>query len=335
LVVAPTLNFDMATVQVAVRAGAGGVLLIGADRPPANLAAELSAALATSGAGPAPAIMADEEGGGIQRLEGAVTSVPWARQMAQTMSPAQVEALAADVGRGMRQLGVGVDLAPVVDLDDRPGPNATNPDGLRSFSAVPSIAASYGVAFLQGLRSAGVLAVVKHFPGLGGASGNTDYGLASTVPLAQLQVAGLAPFRAAIAADVPAIMVSNASVPGLTNLPASLSPAAIDGLLRHSLGFQGLVLTDSLSAGAVAQAGYQLPAAAATAIEAGADMILFGSTLTPAETVLLSPQNVATSIHEIVDAIVSATAAGSLPIDRLNNAVEHVLEAKDINLCAR
>jgi beta-N-acetylhexosaminidase len=234
----------------------------------------------------------------------------------------------------MRQLGVSVDLAPVVDLDDRPGPSATNPDGLRSFSAVPGIAASYGLAFVKGLRSAGIVPVVKHFPGLGGASGNTDYSLASTVPFAQLQVAGLVPFRAAIAAGVPAIMVSNAAVPGLTDLPASLSPAAIDGLLRHTLGFEGLVLTDSLSAGAVAQAGYQLPEASAAAIEAGADMILFGSTLTPTETVLLSPQNVATSIRQIVEAIVSATAAGSLPIDRLNNAVEHVLAAKDVNLCA-
>jgi beta-N-acetylhexosaminidase len=128
-------------------------------------------------------------------------------------------------------------------------------------------------------------------------------------------------------------MMSNASVPGLTNLPASLSAAAIDGLLRTTLGFQGLVLTDSLSAAAVTQAGFDLPRAATAAIEAGADMVLFGSTLTAADTSLLTPASVARSTAEIIDAIVAANAAGSLSNARLNGAVEHVLAAKHVDLC--
>src|SRR5262249_28158003 len=135
-----------------------------------------------------------------------------------------------------------------VDVDGGAGPSATNPDGSRSFSADPAVAAQYGVAFLQGLRAGGVLPVVKHFPGLGGSSGNTDVGPAQTLPLAALRTAGLPPFEAAIRAGAPAVMIANATVPGLTNLPASLSSNAIDGLLRHDLGFGGLVLTDSLSA---------------------------------------------------------------------------------------
>jgi beta-N-acetylhexosaminidase len=331
--VAPVLNFNMASVQVADDAGAGGILFLGGASPPPNLAAELRATLTSSSHGLAPLVMADQEGGGVQRLGGAVPSMPWPRRMAQTMTPGQVEALATSVGRSMAQLGVDVNLAPVLDLDAGPGPSATDPDGLRSFSAVPATAARYGVAFMQGMQAGGVVPVVKHFPGLGGASGNTDYGPATTQPLADLQESGLIPFRAAIAAGAPAVMVANAAIPGLTPLPASLSPAAINGLLRHDLGFQGLVVTDSLSAGAISQSGYRLPNAAVAAISAGADMILFGSTLTPAQTLLLSPSNVSATISQIVGAIVVATANGTIPVARLNTAVSHVLAVEHAQLC--
>jgi beta-N-acetylhexosaminidase len=253
--------------------------------------------------------------------------------MAATMTPDQVQALATTVGNGMRQLGVDVNLAPVLDLDAGPGPSKTDPDGLRSFSADAATTARYGVAFVHGMQAAGVVPVVKHFPGLGGASPNTDYAPATTQPLAELRTAGLIPFQAAIAAGAPAVMVANAAVPGLTTLPASLSPAVINGLLRHDLGFGGLVLTDSLSAGAISQSGYPIPQAAVAAISAGADMILFGSTLTPAAGDLLSPGNLSATINVVVGAIVAATANGTIPMARLNAAVSHVLAVKRVQLC--
>jgi beta-N-acetylhexosaminidase len=333
--VAPVLNFNPDAVSVAVRDGAGGILFLGNAAPPQNLAAQLHAALARSAPGPAPFVMADEEGGGIQRLAGAVISLPWARDLARTATPDRVETLTAELGSDMKQLGVGVDLAPVLDVDGGVGPSASNPDGSRSFSADPAVAGQYGVAFQQGLRTGGVLPVVKHFPGLGGSSGNTDVGPAQTLPLAALRAAGLPPFEAAIKAGAPAVMIANATVPGLTNLPASLSSDVIAGLLRHDLGFGGLVLTDSLSAGAITQAGYALPHAATSAIGAGADMILFGSTLTPAETELLTPANVDRSVNEIVATIATAVGSGALPESRLDSAVGHVLTAKGVDLCAR
>ena len=333
LVVAPVLNFDPAGVQVAVRAGAGGVLFLGGQRAPAGLAAELRGALATPGPGLAPLFMADEEGGGIQRLQGPVDPLPWPRDMAATRSAPQIEALASTAGRQMLALGVGVDLAPVLDVDGGPGPSATDPDGSRSFSADPAVAGRDGVAFMAGLQQAGVLAVVKHFPGLGGASGNTDYGAVSTRPLAELKAGGLVAFKSALAAGARAVMMSHASVPGLSTLPASLSAPAI-GLLRTTLGFQGLVLTDSLSAGAITQAGFDLPHAALTAITAGADLVLFGSTLTPAAAALLSPPVLAASINSIVDALVQAAKSGALPLSRLDDAVEHTMAARHADLCA-
>jgi beta-N-acetylhexosaminidase len=117
-------------------------------------------------------------------------------------------------------------------------------------------------------------------------------------------------------------MVGDVSIPGLTGgLPATLSTAAITGLLRHRLGFQGLVLTDSLSALAVQDAGYIVPEAAARAIEAGADMVLFES-----------PDPEVTT-NEVIASIASAVTSGRLSAARLDDAVQHVLKAKNVPLC--
>ncbi|HWG72968.1 MAG TPA: glycoside hydrolase family 3 N-terminal domain-containing protein, partial [Acidimicrobiales bacterium] len=283
--------------------------------------------------GVAPLAMADEEGGGVQRLAGVVAPFAWPRRLAQTMTVRHVEALGATVGAEMAHAGVGADLAPVLDVDGGAGPSATDVDGLRSFSADPSAAAAYGSAFADGLARGGVIAVVKHFPGLGAATGNTDYGPMATVPLSALRAGGLIPFRAAINAGVPAVMVSNATVPGLSTVPASLSGSVIGGLLRRQLGFSGLVVTDSLSAGAISDAGYTLGTAAVAAVRAGADMVLFGSTLTAAQALLLEPPEVAATTNAIVAALSDAVTSGALPADTLDAAVVQVLHAKHVDLC--
>jgi beta-N-acetylhexosaminidase len=308
----------------------GGVLLLGSKTPP-DLAAQITTA---DGVAATPLfVMADQEGGGVQRLAGLVVNLPWARQTAASMAADAVEAAAARLARQMRTLGVNVDLAPVLDVDGGTGPNARDPDGLRSFSSDPAVVARYGTAFMQGLIRGGVMPVVKHFPGLGGATGNTDYGPAETQPLSTLRSTGLPPFEAAIHQGAPAVMVSNATVPELAEEPASVSSAVVQTLLRGELGFHRLVLTDSLSAGAVTAAGYTTSRAALAAVEAGADMTLFGSTLTRAEMQLLSPANVATSTAQIVAALVTAVESRALPTERLNQAVLRVLAAKGISLC--
>jgi beta-N-acetylhexosaminidase len=318
-----------------IRVGTGGVLFLGGAKAPSDLRQQLMSAVGSGGSSASPLVMADVEGGGVQRLSGVVEAFPWARQLAATESVAQVEQLATAVGRQMLSAGVTVDLAPVVDLDDRSGPSSTNPDGLRSFSINPATASAYGVAFMQGLRNVGVIPVVKHFPGIGHSTQNTDYGTAATRPLSELRTAGLKPFIAAIAARAPAVMISNAYVPGLTTKPASVSRAIIHDLLRAQLGFNGLVLTDSLSAGAITAAGYTVPQAAVAAIEAGADLVLFGSTLTTADTALLSPSNVAATQHAIINALAAAFNAGDLTSTRLNEALTHVLIAKGLTICRK
>lgn len=333
LIAVPVLDGQPAAVSVAVTMQAGGILLIGAVPSAGQLQTSLQPAV-NDRHGPSPMVMTDEEGGGVQRLVPDVASLPWPRQMAATMTPAQVEQAAAVLAGQMKAIGVTVDLAPVLDVDGGAQLSATDPDGPRSFSTDPTTAASYGTAFADGLKSGGVLAVAKHFPGLGDASGNTDYGPAETRPISALRTAGLLPFERAVDSGIRAVMVANASVPGLSAGPASLSAPVITGLLRDQLHFTGLVMTDSLSAGAISAAGYSVPDASVAAVEAGADLVLFGSTLTAADTAQLTPGRVQTETQSIVTALTQAVSSGALPVSRLDQAVTDVLAAKRVNLCS-
>jgi beta-N-acetylhexosaminidase len=320
--VVPVGEGDVAAVTSEVAAGAGGVILFGSVAP-ANLGASLRILTSSAPGGIKPFVMTDEEGGAVQRMANLVGSIPSARQMAATMSPAQIRQLATTAALRMQAAGVTMDLAPVLDLDNGQGPNNRDPDGTRSFSLNPSLAAADGVAFLQGLEAGGIVPVVKHFPGLGQASANTDVAPATTQPWSVLQHAGLGPFESAFASGAPAVMIANAAVPGLSTLPASISPVVMTTILRDQLGFNGLVMTDSLSAGALVDIGYSVPRAVVAAISAGADMVLYTAAAAQVE----SLENATAA------ALVAAVNAGSLERSRLVSAVATVLSAKHINLC--
>jgi beta-N-acetylhexosaminidase len=221
--------------------------------------------------------------------------------------------------------GVNTDLAPVLDVDARAQePGATNPDGYRSFSGEPAVAAKDGTAFMKGLDEAGVLSVVKHFPGLGYATRNTDYGPANTLSWAKLQSTGLVPFRQAINSGAAAVMMSNARVPGLSSLPAGLSAVVVQAL-RTTLGFTGLIVTDSLSAGAISALHLAEPAASVMAIAAGDDLILYGSPASPSASLALAAK--------ISTAIVNAVDAGMISRATLVSAAAQVLAARNQVAC--
>jgi beta-N-acetylhexosaminidase len=322
-VVVPVDETDVASVGPEVAAGAGGVLLFGSTAP-SDLGTSLQSLDSLAPGGIAPFVMSDEEGGVVQRMANLVGSIPSAREMGATMTPTEIGHLATDLAERMRQAGVTMDLAPVLDVDGGQGPNNTDPDGTRSFSPEVSVASEDGLAFAEGLESGGVVPVIKHFPGLGGASGNTDVMSASTPPWSTLQKVGLVPFEKAIRAGVPAVMIANASVPGLTKLPASISANVITGLLRDQLGFQGLVITDSLSAVSLSAIGYSVPAATVAALVAGADMVLFAA----------DESEVPAITSDTVSAVVAAVDAGRLSRARLENAVGHILTAKGVRVCS-
>jgi beta-N-acetylhexosaminidase len=317
VIVDPVDEGDVGALSAEVESGIGGIILLGSDATPA-LANELHQLLALAPAGRVPFVMVDEEGGAVQRLESVVGSVPSARTMGQTMTASAIGALAKGLGARLRSLGVTMDLAPVLDLDGAPGPNSIDADGTRSFSPSGPIATADGLAFLRGLLSSGVVPVLKHFPGLGGATGNTDLGPAATKQYVGVGTSGVQPFSKAIRAGAPAVMVANASVPGLTPRPASLSRSVITGVLRNKLGFTGLVLTDSLSVPSITAAGYTLPEAVVAALRAGADEVLFNA----------APAEVGADNAEIQAAITHAVVRHKLSRGRLIQAVSDAEAAK-------
>ena len=322
-VVVPVDESDVASVTPEVAAGVGGVILFGASAP-SRLGVSLRKLASSAPDGIAPFVMADEEGGVVQRMANLVGSIPSAREMGASMTPAQIRRLAIGLAERMRAAGVTMDLAPVLDVDGGQGPGNQDPDGTRSFSADEKTASADGLAFASGLQAGGVVPVVKHFPGLGGATGNTDVTPASTPPWSTLERVGLVPFENALDAKLPAVMVANATIPGLTNLPASISPVVLSGLLRDRLGFQGLVMTDALSAVALSAIGYTVPKATVAALQAGADMVVFDA----------DPGAVASLTNHTVSAVVSAVGAGKLGLARLVGAVAHILKVKHVDVCA-
>ena len=206
-----------------------------------------------------PIVASDEEGGTVQRLRSAIGQIPSARELAKK-TPAEAAAVHAEHAAAMKALGFTMDFAPVADV------GSGSDLGSRSFGNDPTQVSSFVNAVFPAIAGAGVTPVVKHWPGLG--AGNTDPhdALGTLADVETLRARDLLPFDAAIASGVPAIMVTHAEVPGLTaeGEPTSLSTAAITGELRGRQGFTGLVITDSLGMGAVADLGTQADLAEAT-----------------------------------------------------------------------
>ncbi len=325
-VVAVSMNaMNVGVLAPAARAGFGAILLFG-NRAPASLAAILHTLQRERTDTVTTLVMTDAEGGGVERLSNVLAPIPWAQTMGKNLSDAQITAEGARLGRTMLGAGLNVDLAPVADLDARAVvPSATDADGLRAFGALPTTVSGDVVAFEMGLESAGVLGTIKHFPGLGGASMNTDYGPAHTLNWATLQTSALLPYRAAVAHTKAMVMVSNASVPGLTPLPASISTVVMT-YLRSTMHFGGLIMTDALSAVALSARHLSVAAASVDALIAGADLVLAGNPTSPAAALAQA--------NATAHAIEAALATSSLSRATLALAAAHVVAARSALHCA-
>lgn len=302
-----------ADAEAAAAAGAGGVFVGGN-----------ATGLLTSGAlarirAAAPLglfVSVDDEGGRVQRIDDLAGPLVSPREQAATLSPGEVRALAARRGRALASYGVDFDLAPVVDVSNQPDGSVI---GDRSYGNDPARVVRYAGAFATGLRDAGVLPALKHFPGHGSADGDSHEGAVRTPPLADLRNRDLVPFRELIAQGPTAVMLGHLDVPGLTTpgVPASLSSEVVR-LLRGEFGFDGLVVTDDLSGMQAITARFGVPEAAVRAVAAGVDMALLA--------------------HGDVDAVVSALgdalADGRIDEARVDRAVARTLVAKQIDPCA-
>jgi beta-N-acetylhexosaminidase len=218
-------------------------------------------------------IATDHEGGRVQRFTDGFTSIPPMAELAQCPS-AEIESLFHRIGLELAACGINFNLAPVADLCSASRPGAI---GDRSFGTNPEDTARQVCSVIRGLQRTGIMACAKHFPGHGDTDVDSHRDLPRiSVTREQLDARELVPFRAAITAEVAAIMSGHVLYPqaGDTDLPASLSPHWLGKVLRRQLGFDQLVVTDAVEMNGLRQHWDPLEAGR-LAIDAGSDLLIY------------------------------------------------------------
>lgn len=262
----------------------------------------------------APFIAVDEEGGTVVRIADneafGAQDVGDASALGSAGDTEAAKRAAEQIADYLMPLGFNLDFAPVADVVD---PLRSDTMGLRSFSSDAAVAADMVRAEVEGFRDKKMLCCAKHFPGIGAAAGDSHEG-AITIEATneELETVDLVPFCAAIEAGVPMIMVGHVSLPNIVgdSTPAPLSSAVVQGMLRDSLGYTGIIVTDSLSMGAITD--YYAPAeAAVAALKAGCDIPLMPERL-----------------DEAYQGVLSAVQAGELTEERIDESLTRILTAK-------
>jgi beta-N-acetylhexosaminidase len=254
-------------------------------------------------------VSADLEWGAGMRVVGA-TAFPQIMAVGATGDPHDAYTIGAAAGAEGRAVGIHVNFAPDADVNNNPANPIIN---IRSFGEDPRTVARLVAEYVRGLHEHGMLATLKHFPGHGDTETDSHIGLpVITAGYARLDSLELVPFRAGIAAGADVVMSAHIAFPALTgsNDPATLSVAVLTGLLRDSLRFPGLVVTDALMMGAIV-AKYGAGEATVRAFLAGSDLLLI-----PADA------------DSAVVAMTAAVAAGRVTPERLAQSVRRVLEIK-------
>jgi beta-N-acetylhexosaminidase len=315
LVVAMSGTTPSADLLGRIRRGeVGGVILFGPNVVSGSQVAALTKQLhaaAVAGGQPRLLVMVDQEGGSIKRI-------PW---IPPTLSPPQMAALGStrrarlqgqSTGLALKSLGIDVDLAPVADVPASTSSFLYRQGRTWSFSATTTAALSD--SFATGLEEGDEIPAMKHFPGLGYATLDTDRYVVSIRTSATALAPGLLPYRTAIGHGLPLVMLSNATYAAYDPYAAAgWSPAINTTLLRATLGFRGVTITDSLD-GTAAARGYTTAHIAERAAKAGTDMLL----ITGSE---------ATS-RGVFTSLLGEAGAGGLPIASLQASYARILAMK-------
>ncbi len=255
----------------------------------------------------------DEEGGRVSRVGDLLGPDPSARVAAQTMTVDETYRMAFERGQELKSLGITVDFAPDVDVSSQPDDSVI---GDRSFSDDPEVVTQYAGAYARGLIDAGIMPVLKHFPGHGSASGDSHTGAVTTPPIEQLQQSDLVPYRSLVSPEV-GVMLGHLDVPGLTGgLPASISPAAVDLLRSGAYGgpaFGGVIFTDDLSGMRAITDTYGITEAVEAAMVAGVNQALWLTT---------------DEVPAVLDHLEQVVAEGTLSPEWVDESVRTVTRAK-------
>ena len=255
----------------------------------------------------------DQEGGWVIRLKEGATVLPGNMALGATDSIELAERAGEITAVELAAVGVNLNFAPVMDVNNNP----QNPViDRRSFGESSELVSRLGVPYIRGLQHNGVLATAKHFPGHGDTTVDSHFALPTVNHgRERIHALELQPFRAAIDADVAAIMTAHIVYPAFDAArPATLSPTILTDLLRQELGFDGLLITDDMEMKAIDDR-YQSGEAAVMAIEAGADIVMV--LWTPAKQV------------GVFDALLSAVKNGRISQARLDQSVERILKSKE------
>ncbi len=268
-----------------------------------------------------PLLVSSDLEPGLGRLEGGVFVPSLMSAGSATVLPSSMAFGAGDreedaraagrvIGREALATGIHLVFAPVADVNNNPANPVIN---IRSFGEDPQRVGALTAAFVEGIQGAGAMATVKHFPGHGDTGTDSHLAIA-VVPsnAARLDSVELVPFRRAIAAGVGGVMSAHIALPAIqpSGVPATLAPSVMTGLLRDSLGFEGLAVTDALTMEGIGK-GYSPAESAVLAVQAGAD-------------VLLMPR----SARQTIDAVEAAVRSGAISEARIEQSVRRLLEWK-------
>ncbi|WP_242403747.1 beta-N-acetylhexosaminidase [Paenibacillus pini] len=254
----------------------------------------------------------DEEGGRVSRMPEEFFKLPTSRAIGKVNNEDLSKGIGEILGRELAGFGLNMDFAPVLDINSNP----RNPViGDRSFGNNAALVSKLGMATMEGLRSQNVVPVVKHFPGHGDTSVDSHLGLpVVNYDITRLRKLELVPFIDAIKKKAEVVMIAHLLMPKLdAKQPASFSKAIISDLLRGELGFQGVVISDDMTMGAIEQ-NYSIETASVQAILAGGNIVLVGHEFEKEKKAIL--------------ALRKAVSDGTLSEDVLNNRVYAILKLK-------
>ncbi|MGG6311721.1 beta-N-acetylhexosaminidase [Paenibacillus macerans] len=255
----------------------------------------------------------DEEGGRVSRMPGELTKLPTAREIGDTGSVELAGRIGGVIGGELSGFGLNLDFAPVLDVNSNP----ENPViGDRAFGTKPEVVSRMGIAVMKGIRDQGVIPVVKHFPGHGDTSVDSHLGLPVVEHgLDRLRKLELVPFKQAIRDGADVVMIAHLLMPKLDpEHPASFSKAVIHDLLREELGFGGMVISDDMTMGAIAE-HYDIGEAAVQFVQAGGNIVLVGHDYAKE--------------RQVLQALADAVKSGEITAEMLDERVYGVLKLKE------
>ena len=261
-----------------------------------------------------PLISIDQEGGRVTRLPHEAANIPVAMAIASTGRPENAYAAGRITARELRALGISMNLAPVLDINSNPANPVIN---VRSYGDTAETVEEYGLAMWKGLRDGGVLASVKHFPGHGDTDVDSHLGLpVINKTLEQLMSLELKPFQRAFESGAECVTSAHILFPAIERkkVPATMSRAIMTGLLKNTMGFDGLVISDCLEMDAIRKC-YGTAEGALAALQAGVHLLFISHT----------PQ----LVTETVARMEQAVQTGELSMAVLDQAVEKVLHYKE------